>query len=109
MRAFRTRLAKLERDKVNGDDAPTLRELRAALAISERYYRVWATPRLTAEAMQREDLPSLSDLSPEDRDFVVACEAGELERAREIDRRYRLAHGYGPGETTKALLKGLAE
>ncbi len=102
------RLERLERQRAMiASDAPSEAHWREALALQDRYRRLWWLPRWLCEISGAEVAPTLSDLSEEDRAFVEACDAGELKRAEDIERRYRATHPELVRFDTAAWIEGL--
>ena len=94
MSAFGRRLAKLERQTggAGGGNVPSEDEFREALAVSDRYYRVWGTPREIARILDQDASITLSDLSPEDQAFVTEFEGGMRVRVEDVIARHNRAH-----------------
>jgi hypothetical protein len=105
MSAFGRRLARLERQigGAGGGDVPSEDEFREALALSDRYHRVWGSPNMVAQALDMEPPVKLMDLSPEDQAFVAKYEGGMKARVEDVIARYDRAHPER-GETTRRIV-----
>jgi hypothetical protein len=94
MSAFGRRLARLERQVAGagGGDVPSEDEFREALALSDRYWRVWAGPIAVAKGLDLEAPITLSDLSLEDQAFVAKYEGCMKARVEDVIERHDRAH-----------------
>lgn len=89
MNPLSRRLTKLE-TKMDKSSVPSWEELREACKITDRYSGLTMWKILCDVGIETEP-PTLTD---DDRAFLQECESGALDRAHDIQKRYRVGHGY---------------